>query len=389
MSNVELRQVTKRYDRDPVVRGIDLTIGEGELMVLVGPSGCGKTTVLRMVAGLEPVTSGDLLVDGDSVRDVPTRDRDLAMVFQEATLYPHLTVAENLAFPLKVAGVRRVEVKRQVTDIAHMIGVHELLHRRPGRLSGGQRQRVAMGRALIRRPQLLLMDEPMSNLDAKLRTDLRIAIGHLQHRLGVTTLYVTHDQIEAMALGHRIGLMRDGLLVQCGPPDELYHHPVDAFVGVFIGSPPMNLMLGRLVIDTREAAVVIGSSSLTLAPEHRAALSGLDGCDVAVGIRAQALRFTNGPGLDIDVEAVDQLSGRCTIRATTRAPAVEVTNTGVETKQRAAQIVLDMDSDDELDLELWRRSTLTVDPIDIHLFDLVDGRSLLRAGTSDQATTKP
>ena len=386
MSIVELRQVTKRYDGEPVVRGVDLTIADGELMAVVGPSGCGKTSVLRMIAGLEPITSGDVFVDGRNSSDIEVRDRDLAMVFQNSLLYPHMTVAENLAFPLKMAGVRRGEVKRRVADVAQMIGVHDLLPRRPNELSGGQRQRVAMGRALIRRPQLLLMDEPMSNLDAKLRTELRSAVGHLQHRLGVTTLYVTHDQIEAMALGHRIAVMREGRIVQCDSPSEVYHRPVDAFVGSFIGSPPMNLMLGHLAIDASDAAVVVGASSLPLALEHRDALRGLDGRAVAVGIRAQALRFTNGPGLDIDVEAVDQSSGRCTVRATTRTPAVEVTAEGVTTKQWAADVVLDLDSDDELDLELWRRSTLAVDPIDIHLFDLVDGRSLLRAGESDHVT---
>ena len=385
MSIVELRQVTKRYDRDPVIRGVDLTIGDGELMVLVGPSGCGKTSVLRMVAGLEPITSGDVFVDGHNIRGMEVRDRDLAMVFQNSLLYPHMNVAENLAFPLKMAGVRRGEVKRRVADVAQMIGVHDLLPRRPNQLSGGQRQRVAMGRALIRQPQLLLMDEPMSNLDAKLRTELRSAVGHLQHRLGVTTLYVTHDQIEAMALGHRIAVMRDGLIVQCGTPSEVYHRPVDAFVGSFIGSPPMNLMLGHVAVGAHDAAVMVGASSLPLAPEHTKALRGLDGRAVAVGIRAQALRFTNGSGLDIDVDTVDQSSGRCTVRATARTPAVEVTLDGVSTRERAAEVVLDLDSDDELDLELWRRSTLAVDPIDIHLFDMADGRSLLRADASDHA----
>ncbi len=388
MSIVELRRVTKRYDGDPVVRGVDLTVGNGELMVIVGPSGCGKTSVLRMIAGLEPITSGDVVVDGRTIRGTEVRDRDLAMVFQDSLLYPNMTVADNLAFPLKMAGVRRAEVKRRVADVSQMIGVHDLLPRRPNQLSGGQRQRVAMGRALIRRPQLLLMDEPMSNLDAKLRTELRSAVGHLQHRLGVTTLYVTHDQIEAMALGHRIAVMRDGLIMQCGAPSDVYHHPVDAFVGSFIGSPPMNLMLGHVAADAHDPAVVVGASSLPLPPEHHTALRRHDGRAVAVGIRAQALRFTNGPGLEIDVESVDQSSGRCTVRATTRTSAVEVIAGGVTTKPHAAQVVLDLDSDDELDLALWRRSTLAVDPLDIHLFDLVDGRSLLAAGASDHAVTR-
>ncbi|MEO6653980.1 MAG: ABC transporter ATP-binding protein [Ilumatobacteraceae bacterium] len=377
MSTVELRRLTKRYDGEPVVRAIDLVFGDGELLVVVGPSGCGKTTVMRMVAGLESITDGDVLVDGVSVVGVHPRDRDLAMVFQAATLYPHLSVGENLGFPLKLAGVRRAEVTRRVNETAMMIGVHELLSRRPSQLSGGERQRIAMGRALIRRPQLLLMDEPMSNLDGKLRTELRGVIGHLQHRLRVTTMYVTHDQVEAMALGDRIAIMGRGRIVQCGRPERLYHRPVDAFVGSFIGSPPMNLMLGRLDASGRPPFVRIGSSTLPLSPSVGPLLRPHDGSDVIVGIRAQALHFTNSTGLDIDVNDVDQSSGRCVIGATVRAGAVVVDEHGVRIERRAAPVVLDLDGDDRLDLELWKRSTLTADPEDIHLFDPTTGRSLL------------
>lgn len=387
MATLELRRLTKQFGPDRVVQGVDLQVHDGELMVVVGPSGCGKTTVMRMVAGLEPVSSGDVLVGGASVIGVSPRDRDLAMVSQEASLYPHMSVGKNLGFPLRVAGVRHAEITHRVEQTAQMIGVHDLLSRRPGQLSGGQRQRVAMGRALIRRPQLMLMDEPMSNLDAKLRTELRSAIGHLQHRLGVTTMYVTHDQVEAMALGHRIAIMRQGRIVQCGPPDELYHRPVDAFVGAFIGSPPMNLMIGTIDASTTTPWVRIGSSALALPLDSRSHVAPWDGRDVVVGIRAQALRFTNGDGLDIDVHDVDQSSSRCAIGATVRADAVVVVDGGIRVEHRAAPIVLDLDGDDELDLELWRRSTLTVGPEDIHLFDPTTGRSLLAASQRTGAAT--
>src|SRR5207342_2417921 len=224
------------------VRSLDLSIADAELMVLVGPSGCGKTTALRMVAGLEDVTTGTIFIDGRPVNDVEPRDRDIAMVFQSYALYPHLTVRENMAFSLKYRGTRRDEIRRRVAEAARILELEALLERKPRQLSGGQRQRVAMGRAIVRQPRAFLMDEPLSNLDAKLRVQMRAEIARLQRRLGVTTVYVTHDQTEAMTMGDRIAVLRDGLLQQIGIPREMYDHPANIFVAGFIGSPAMNLV---------------------------------------------------------------------------------------------------------------------------------------------------
>ena len=247
MSRIALESITKRYhDGTTAVRSLDLSIADGELMVLVGPSGCGKTTALRMVAGLEEITEGTILIDGQPVNDMEPRDRDIAMVFQSYALYPHLTVRDNMAFSLKYRKTLKQEIRRRVDEAARILELEELLGRKPRQLSGGQRQRVAMGRAIVRQPRAFLMDEPLSNLDAKLRVQMRAEIAKLQRSLGVTTIYVTHDQTEAMTLGSRVAVLRHGVLQQVAAPQELYQRPANLFVAGFIGSPAMNLIEATL-----------------------------------------------------------------------------------------------------------------------------------------------
>jgi multiple sugar transport system ATP-binding protein len=244
LADVVLKNVTKRWGNFVAVRDQSLEIRDGEFMVLLGPSGCGKTTTMRMVAGLEEPSSGDILIGGARVNDLPPRERDVAMVFQSYGLYPHMTVADNIGYPLKLRGVRGAERERQVKAAAAKVELGDLLHRKPRELSGGQRQRVALARAIVRRPTVFLMDEPLSNLDAKLRVSTRAEIKHLQYELGVTTIYVTHDQIEAMTLAHRVAVMSQGEMRQLDTPEAIYDRPADLFVAGFIGSPPMNLVAG-------------------------------------------------------------------------------------------------------------------------------------------------
>jgi len=247
MASITLHSVTKRYrDGTLAVRGVDLDIADGEFMILVGPSGCGKTTLLRMIAGLEAITDGEILVDGDVVNDLTPRKRDMAMVFQNYALYPHMTVAKNMGFALRRQGVDADEIQRKVRETAELLGISDQLERKPANLSGGQRQRVAMGRAIVRDPTAFLMDEPLSNLDAKLRIQTRAEILRIQRRLRTTTVYVTHDQTEAMTLGDRLAVMRDGVLQQVGSPDDLYNHPRNVFVAGFIGAPAMNFLPGEI-----------------------------------------------------------------------------------------------------------------------------------------------
>ena len=250
MAEILLDQVNKIYPGG--VKGVDnlnLEIRDGEFMVLVGPSGCGKTTALRSIAGLEEISSGSITIGGRVVNDLPPKDRDIAMVFQNYALYPHMTVEQNLAFGLQQRKTPKDEIKRRVTEVAKMLGLEQYLKRKPAALSGGQRQRVAMGRAIVREPQAFLMDEPLSNLDAKLRVSMRASLTQLHERLGVTTVYVTHDQVEAMTLGHRVCVMRDGRLQQVDTPQTLFDSPVNLFVAGFIGSPAMNMITAELVRD--------------------------------------------------------------------------------------------------------------------------------------------
>jgi multiple sugar transport system ATP-binding protein len=305
VAEIVLDKVRKEFAAGVVaVDDVEMTIGDGEFMVLVGPSGCGKTTLLRSIGGLERVTGGRILLGERDVTRLPPAQRDLAMVFQNYALYPHMTVRQNLGYALRVRKTKRGETKQRVDDVAKLLGLQELLDRRPGQLSGGQQQRVAMGRAIIREPAAFLMDEPLSNLDAKLRVGMRTSLQQLHSRLGTTTVYVTHDQVEAMTLGHRVAVMRDGVLQQVDAPQRLYEQPANVFVAAFIGSPSMNLMPGEIAGDT----VTVGSLSIPLDRERRPSFAGA----VTVGLRPEAFEdaeFAPG-GLrrhDVRVEVIEEL----------------------------------------------------------------------------------
>ena len=293
MARIELEQLTKVYpDGTRAVSSLDLDIADGELVVFVGPSGCGKTTALRMVAGLEPITEGIVRIGGRVVNDLPPKNRDVAMVFQNYALYPHMTAFKNMAFGLKLRKVQRPEITRRVGDAAHVLGLEGVLAKRPRTLSGGQRQRVAMGRAIVREPQVFLMDEPLSNLDAKLRVEMRAEIARLQRDLDVTTIYVTHDQTEAMTLGDRVAVMRDGVLQQVDPPNELFDRPVNLFVAEFIGSPAMNLVGADLVRSNGSYVATFGEHSLRVDDDvlaTRPALKRFEGRRLILGIRPEDL----------------------------------------------------------------------------------------------------
>jgi multiple sugar transport system ATP-binding protein len=306
MAEILTKELSKRYSNGfEAVKGLSLEITEGELLVLVGPSGCGKTTALRMIAGLEEITSGELYIGGRRMNNVPEKDRDIAMVFQSYALYPHMTVAQNIAFSLKLTRRPKQEIKQRVADTARLLAIESLLDRRPKQLSGGQRQRVAMGRAIIREPQAFLMDEPLSNLDAKLRVQMRGEIEALQKRLGVTTVYVTHDQVEAMTMGDRVAVLRDGLLQQVDTPTAVYDRPANLFVAGFIGSPPMNLV--KATVERGDEGLVVGLGESTIpVPRGLAAERGLDGWigkPLIVGIRPEDLQGVsrNGGGAERQV----------------------------------------------------------------------------------------
>ena len=288
MAAVSFRKVDKTYaDGTRAVIGLDLEIGDGELIVLVGPSGCGKTTALRMVAGLEEITAGEIAIGDRVINDVEPSERDIAMVFQNYALYPHMTVYDNMAFPLKLRGIGRAERDQAVKRIARVLGIEQHLRRKPKQLSGGQRQRVAMGRAIVRSPQVFLMDEPLSNLDAKLRVQMRAEISRLQRELAITTIYVTHDQVEAMTIGDRVAVMRRGLLQQVAPPQELYDRSANLFVAGFVGSPPMNLAEGEVRQENGGYSVVLGGQSLRVDASEAAALSAHVGRSVVIGVRPE------------------------------------------------------------------------------------------------------
>jgi len=293
VASVAFDHVSKVYDNGfRAVDDLDLQIRDGEFMVLVGPSGCGKTTALRMLAGLEAISDGELVIDDLVVNDVAPQKRDIAMVFQNYALYPHLTVYDNMAYGLKVQKVAKGEIRRRVTEIASVIGLEDLLDRKPKMLSGGQRQRVAMGRAIVRQPKVFLMDEPLSNLDAKLRVQMRSEVARIQHELKATTVYVTHDQVEAMTMGDRVALLRRGLLQQVDTPLRLYNAPANLFVASFIGSPSMNLFEARLERRNGHLVAQIGDQFLRLAPETLTDPGGLEryvGRTVALGVRPEHL----------------------------------------------------------------------------------------------------
>jgi multiple sugar transport system ATP-binding protein len=308
VAEIELQQLTKVYsDGTRAVKELDLQIPDGEFVVLVGPSGCGKTTALRMVAGLEQITSGEVRIGGRVVNDLPPKNRDVAMVFQNYALYPHMTAYKNMAFGLKLRDVERSEIDRRVKDAARILGLGEVLGKRPRTLSGGQRQRVAMGRAIVREPQAFLMDEPLSNLDAKLRVEMRAEIARIQRDLEVTTIYVTHDQIEALTLGDRVAVMRDGVLQQFDVPQTLYDEPVNLFVAEFIGSPAMNLVGADLVSSDGGFEARFGDHRLEVDQpvlDARPALRGFEGKRIILGIRPEDLEQVDGEVGDHGISAV-------------------------------------------------------------------------------------
>jgi multiple sugar transport system ATP-binding protein len=312
MASVVLEHVAKRYgDNPPVISDIDLEIREHEFVVLVGPSGCGKSTLLRMVAGLEEITSGTISIGGRVVNEVPPKDRNIAMVFQSYALYPHMTVQENLQFGLKIRGTPQGEIDRLVNDAARILGLEQLLDRRPKDMSGGQRQRVALGRAIVREPSVFLFDEPLSNLDAKLRVQMRAEIKKLQHRLQVTTIYVTHDQVEAMTMGNRIAILDKGKLQQVGTPLDVYEKPQNIFVANFIGTPQMNFI--RATVADGGAALAAKGFKLPAPATARGALAPRVGKAVMVGVRPEnvleASRPTRGATakLELTVDLVETL----------------------------------------------------------------------------------
>ena len=291
MAEIALESLTKVYpDGTHAVNALDLDVGSGEFLVFVGPSGCGKTTALRMIAGLETVTSGRVMLDGRVINDLPPKDRDIAMVFQNYALYPHMNAAKNMGFPLKMRGLPESEIEARVREAARILGLEDSLHKKPRTLSGGQRQRVAMGRAIVRNPQAFLMDEPLSNLDAKLRVEMRAEIARIQRDLGVTTIYVTHDQTEAMTMGDRVAVMRNGFLQQIAAPNELYDRPRNLFVAEFIGSPAMNLVVADLERANGALWAAFGPHRVRLEPamlERHPGLSAYEGRAVVLGIRPE------------------------------------------------------------------------------------------------------
>jgi multiple sugar transport system ATP-binding protein len=302
MAEVEIRGVQKSFGPTKVIHGVDVSIGDGEFVVLVGPSGCGKSTLLRMIAGLEEITAGEIAIGGRVVNRVPPKERDIAMVFQNYALYPHMTVFDNMAFSLRLAKAPAEEMRSRVARAAQILGLGDLLERYPRQLSGGQRQRVAMGRAIVRNPRVFLFDEPLSNLDAKLRVQMRAEIKELHQRLRTTSVYVTHDQIEAMTMADRIVVMHDGRVEQIGSPLELYDRPANQFVAGFIGSPAMNFLRGVHRGQGREAWVELADGSRVPAPQSSAA----EGASVVLGVRPEHLSLAGpGEGLEAQVAVVE------------------------------------------------------------------------------------
>lgn len=306
MATVELRQVRKSYGTTEILRGIDLTIRDQEFTVFVGPSGCGKSTLLRLIAGLEDITAGDLLLDGVRLNHVPPAQRGLALVFQSYALYPHMSVAENMSFSLKLAGVPKAERQKKVTEAARILNLETLLERKPKELSGGQRQRVAIGRAIVRNPKVFLFDEPLSNLDAALRVRMRLELSTLHRQLRATMVYVTHDQVEAMTMADRIVVMQAGAIEQVGSPMELYRHPKNLFVAGFIGSPRMNFLPATVHQSTPSGVLVsVGESTLLKVPSSSANLS--EGDQITLGVRPEHIVLGKLQGIPAMVQTVEHL----------------------------------------------------------------------------------
>ncbi len=392
MAKIELRHITKVFAGDVVaIDDVSLDIGDGEFIALVGPSGCGKSTLLRAIAGLEEVTAGEISIGGRDVTDLAPRHRDIAMVFQSYALYPHMTVRQNLGYGLRVRRMPKAEIRTRVDEIAELLGLADLLERKPAQLSGGQRQRVAMGRAIVRQPQAFLMDEPLSNLDAKLRVGMRASLAQLHQQLGVTTVYVTHDQVEAMTLGQRVAVMRDGRILQVDTPQVLYEQPRDLFVAGFIGSPAMNLVESTIA----EGEVAFGQLRVPLDASRRPA-SLADG-RVIVGIRPEtfedaAFAPTELPTIDVEVVVLEELGSDAHVFFRVDATRIAAETLGGD-EDTTADLVTDRGSllnarvDPRTSARVGSTLRLAVDPTRFHFFDADTGSSLLRERMSEPLPT--
>jgi multiple sugar transport system ATP-binding protein len=380
MAEIALDRVTKEFDNGFVaIDDVSLTVADGEFMVLVGPSGCGKSTLLRMIAGLEEVTAGTISIGGRDVTELAPRHRDIAMVFQNYALYPHMDVRRNLGYGLKVRKTPAAEIERRVHEVAKLLGLEQLLDRRPAALSGGQRQRVAMGRAIVREPAAFLMDEPLSNLDAKLRVAMRSELSRLHDRLGVTTIYVTHDQVEAMTLGQRVAVLRDGVIQQVASPQALYARPENLFVAAFIGSPAMNLVEAT-VADGRAA---FAGWELPLDPARRPAKDGR----VVLGVRPEsfedaALADGDLPTVEVEVAVVEELGSDSHVIFPIEAPRVEAEELRAAADHEEDALIADDRSmwnarvSSKAEAEPGRPIRLAVDPAELYFFDPDTGASL-------------
>jgi multiple sugar transport system ATP-binding protein len=389
MAKIVLDGVTKVFGNEVIaVNDVSLEIGDGEFMVLVGPSGCGKSTVLRILAGLEEVTTGEIAIGDRQVTDLPPKDRDVAMVFQNYALYPHMTVEQNLGFGLKLRKTPKDDLKRRVDDVSKILGLEPLMARKPAALSGGQRQRVAMGRAMVREPQAFLMDEPLSNLDAKLRVQMRAQLSLLHERLGTTTVYVTHDQVEAMTLGQRVAVMKDGILQQVDTPQNLYMKPANLFVAAFIGSPPMNLVEAIV----KAGRVSFAGFDIPLPEGHT--LPEYDGRAVILGIRPSDLEDTavwqdeRLPKIDVTAEVTEELGSEVNVIFTVDAPPVltEDTIKAASDAGEADDMSLIADErprarfcarvDARTTCKPGQKIQLTIDPARFHFFDPATGAAI-------------
>ncbi|MDO8361459.1 MAG: sn-glycerol-3-phosphate ABC transporter ATP-binding protein UgpC [Actinomycetota bacterium] len=392
MADVEFDHVSKIYDNGfMAVNELSLRIDDGEFLVLVGPSGCGKSTALRMVAGLEDISEGELRIDNERMNEVQPRERDIAMVFQSYALYPHLTVAENIGFGLTLRKMPKQEINARVRKAAATLGLVDLLERRPKMLSGGQRQRVAMGRAIVREPKVFLMDEPLSNLDAKLRVQMRAEIAKLQHDMGITTVYVTHDQVEAMTMADRVAVMRRGVLQQVDTPYELYDRPANLFVAGFIGSPAMNLLAGRVSVASGQVSVRIGDQTLDIAPAAVAAypeLADANGRDVTMGIRPEFFTFPAeqadpGQRLEIMIDLVESTGSETHVHFALPVAPVDTDDTrdlaehaGDTVPEKATSTVVVAKLDGLARVRLADRISLGVNTGRCHFFDAATGAPL-------------
>ena len=351
MSTVTLKNIRKSYGAVEIIKGVDLQIEDREFCVFVGPSGCGKSTLLRMIAGLEEITSGDLLIDGARVNDVPPADRGLAMVFQSYALYPHMTVADNMAFSLRLAGVSKEERMRKVTEAANVLHLGPLLERKPKDLSGGQRQRVAIGRAIVRKPKVFLFDEPLSNLDAALRVNMRIELARLHEELAATMIYVTHDQVEAMTLADKIVVLQGGIVEQTGTPLELYHHPRNLFVAGFIGSPKMNFLPVTVnTVDQAGATVQLPGGGTVTVPVQPGRLR--TGDTATLGVRPEHLQPSSEGELVSEVTVVERLGGE----------------TFLYTRLASGEMMV-VQADGEIPTTAHERIAVKINPVTCHLFD--------------------